>query len=772
MAQTDLHKDSDSPLVRLASALCAEAAARHERRALVLAGEEDWCRAAAAGLLPRLAADGLWIGDGAPQDVHGLTNAQAPRMLGTEIGTLVYDAHSGLDPDALGAALGTVRGGGLVVLLTPPLAAWPRFPDPEHRRLAVALYPLQAVTGRYLGRLSRLLRESADALVVEQGRPPPPVPPTKPLPTPAPSESPPYRTRDQRRAVEAILQVVWGHRRRPAVLTSDRGRGKSAALGIAAARIMAEGARRIVVTGPRYEAVAAVFDHARRLLPHVETGDARRLRSDHAQLEFLAPDALARQLPPADLVLVDEAAALPTPVLDRLLQRYARIVFATTVHGYEGTGRGFAIRFGRRLEECTPDYHAVTLNEPIRWAEGDPVERLAFRVLLLDATPAPDVAVADAAPRTCSISHVDRDALAADETLLAELFGLLVLAHYRTAPFDLRHLLDGPNIELHLVRHGTHVVAAAAVALEGGFDATMSRAIWLGCRRPRGHLMAQSLAAHVGLEDAPQRRGARVMRIAVHPAAQRRGLGRALLDHLALRARTLGLDYLGASFGATPELLGFWRACGHRPVRVGMRREASSGEHSVMMLRPLSDAGQALFAAARERFLHHLPEQLAEPLDDVEAPLASALLPHGGHRKTAPMQAADWGELIAFAYGRRGYEVTLSAIRTLVLNVLGEPRNGALIDAEARALLITKVIQRRPWAEVVDACGLSGKAAAVAALRRALQPLVWALGEPWVRERIAELQANETGDVAEGALAKTEAGTVTVPATGPTDTDT
>ena len=121
----------------------------------------------------------------------------------------------------------------------------------------------------------------------------------------------------------------------------------------------------------------------------IQTGPGR-VDLGEAWLRFLPPDLLARAGPPADLLLVDEAAGIPAPLLQALLRRYPRIVFSSTVHGYEGTGRGFEIRFRKILDRLTPDWRALTLTTPIRWASDDPIEALAARALLLDAAPAPD----------------------------------------------------------------------------------------------------------------------------------------------------------------------------------------------------------------------------------------------------------------------------------------------------------------------------------------------------------------------------------------------
>ncbi len=731
--------DTDA-LTAFAARLRADAQASGHRRALVLAGDPDWNRARAEAVVTDIAVqEVLWLGHGAPEGIEAVPPEKAGAVLGREFDSVVIDAFSGFDVDAFGAVSGTVRGGGLLVLLAPPLERWPQFPDPEQRRIAVYPFVPESVTGRFLSRFIEVMRSAPGVAMVEQGRSLPPAPADEVSDHPEASADAVCRTADQARAVEAVIRVVTGHRRRPAVLTSDRGRGKSAALGIAAARLLERGVRNITVTGPRLEAVAPVFEHAGRLLAGAHTSRSR-IEWKGRQIEFAPPDELALTPRATNLLLVDEAAAIPAPVLAQLLEVYSRIAFATTVHGYEGTGRGFAVRFNRVLDERTPDWKALRLSQPIRWADNDPVERFVFRALLLDAAAAPDEQAQKADPGTCIVEPVARDALLRDEASLSELFGLLVIAHYRTRPLDLRHLLDGPNLTVWVMRQDRHVVATALVSEEGGFDAKTARGVWEGRIRPHGHLLPESLAAHLGLEQAPRLRSARIMRIAVHPSVQGRGLGTRLIEAVLEQARVGRYDFVGSSFGANDELLRFWDRCDFRPVRISLKRGAASGEHSALVLHPLSAEGRALTELARERFRRLLPHLLADPVRDLEPDLAARLL--RADRPRAPeLDPQDWRDLVSFAFGRGVFEESIAPLHSLLVAVLSDPKAAGLMAETDRDALIAKVLQKHPFREAARIAHLTGRAQVVEAMRRGVRPLIRHYGEAWVQQEADALAA-------------------------------
>ncbi|TLF47537.1 tRNA(Met) cytidine acetyltransferase [Halomonas urmiana] len=729
---------------RLASLMDARQrlARRRWRRLVWLTGEAEACRREALGLWRESDwCAPLWIAAALPEGVAAaawLPSAKARTRLGGEQDLVVIDAVSaecGFDPEAFGALAGTLTAGGLLVLMTP--SDWGRRPDADYVRLAEHPWRAEQLTARYLARLARLLAIDTRVIRWTAGE----APRMADLPkattgvkgeapgehSPLPAGDAACLTRDQ---AEAVARLTRLRRRRPLVLTADRGRGKTAALGIACARLLAEGTgarateTEILVTAPRPAAVAGLFERLAALCPEGRRhGNA--FEAPGGRVRFLAPDELAHLADqgevggPGRLLLVDEAAAIPAPLLGRWLEAFPRLAFATTVHGYEGSGRGFALRFRERLERQAPGFRECHLAEPIRWAPGDPLEALTSRLLLLDAEP--DAASPGDEPL---ISHrLDRGVLAGDEARLRALFGLLVQAHYRTTPADLRRLLDGPGVAITTLEAGSALQGVAVCGDEGGFPADLAERVARGERRPRGHLLAQSLAAHAGEREALTARLRRVLRIAVPAGRRRRGGGRRLLDDELARARDEGIDLLGASFGAEPGLLAFWHSTGFRAVRLGLTRETATGEHALMVVRPTSVTGETLAARLEARFHRQLPGLLAFELAELEPAVALVLLAEG---PAVALDAADRRDLDDVAFGHREPALARPAIQALVRRCARAQTCKEGPDAgrdEALAPLAAWAFQGREASWLAQRLGVAGKKGVQAWLREAVARL-------------------------------------------------
>ncbi|WP_309484715.1 GNAT family N-acetyltransferase [Candidatus Pantoea persica] len=104
-------------------------------------------------------------------------------------------------------------------------------------------------------------------------------------------------------------------------------------------------------------------------------------------------------------------------------------------------------------------------------------------------------------------------------------YRLLASAHYRTSPLDLRRLMDAPGMTLWLSGEAPALQGALWLVEEGGLSPALAQAVWARRRRPRGNLVVQSLAAHVGFIEAAVLRSCRIRRIAVAPEQRRLGIG-------------------------------------------------------------------------------------------------------------------------------------------------------------------------------------------------------------------------------------------------------
>jgi tRNA(Met) cytidine acetyltransferase len=652
----------------------------YHRRLIVLRGERDQTLQRASWLTSALAEVAVIEGRLAP--------ARARALLGRSLDAVILDLHAGLSADTLGQCHGLVRGGGALIVCLPPEGAPVASAD-----LAVYPFTVAEVGTRFWERFERHLARLATGLDV--GSPPAPLAPPSAV---APGSE------EQARAVEHLAAAFVARSGVRFALLAGRGRGKSSALGLAIRAALGRAALSIAVSAPSEAAAAELLRFAPR---------------DDERLRFHLPSELLLRGEQPDVIVVDEAAQLPVPWLRALVARHPRatLAFATTTHGYEGTGRGFVLRFLDWLEREPCPSERIELEQPIRWGPGDPLERFVYDVLGLDAGPATEPRHrAPPAPR-----RVPADELGRDEPLLRSAFGLLVSAHYRTTPGDLQRLLDAPNLEVHAVTESERVLGVTLLALEGGLLRSDCEALARGEWRIRGHALADTLIVHSGHPEAGELSMVRSVRVATHPALRGRGLARALVEHVHETHRA---ELFGTVFGATPELLAFRRALGYVLVRIGSSRGASSGEPSVVMLRPTSARAHDLVSALRADLARNLPLQLSLLAADgelgVEAALAEALaadLP-----APEPLDARETRRRVErFVASAQTMEAALYPLTQLLQS---EPARLGRLAAADRAVLERRVLHFQSWASVARAAGLAGASAAMRAFRPAVRRLL------------------------------------------------
>lgn len=150
------------------------------------------------------------------------------------------------------------------------------------------------------------------------------------------------------------------------VLTAARGRGKSTLAGM----LVANSPLSCWITGPSRAATEVAGEWAQ------------------GRAQFWAPDALLAHSRRQDVgqvgwLLVDEAAAIPGPLLQQLVSYFSRVLLTTTVQGYEGSVCGFLLKFCAGL----PAFRSLSLQQPIRWAQDDSLEWLINNKLLFNELP-------------------------------------------------------------------------------------------------------------------------------------------------------------------------------------------------------------------------------------------------------------------------------------------------------------------------------------------------------------------------------------------------
>ena len=406
------------------------------------------------------------------------------------------------------------------------------------------------------------------------------------------------RTVEQAKGLLTFIEAISEKTLRSTVtLTAARGRGKSAALGIAVTAAVAHGYSNIFVTSPSPENLKTLFEFILKgfdALDYDEPNDYTIIQSinpdfnkaivrvnihrQHRQtIQYIRPQD-AHVLGQAELLVIDEAAAIPIPLVRKLMGPFL-VFMASTINGYEGTGRSLSLKLikqlreqststggahentaqvvvGRKAGKGTKDLDSdvtsrrtlreITLSEPIRYAQGDHVEKWLNSLLCLDATLPKSKLSSQGCPdpSQCELLNVNRDTLFSfhpvSEHFLQQMVALYVASHYKNSPDDLQLMSDAPGHELFVLvppipENGSRLpepLCVVQVSLEGNISRRSVLNSLNRGHRPSGDLIPWLVSQQFQDETFASLSGARVVRIATNPDYISMGYGSKALELL------------------------------------------------------------------------------------------------------------------------------------------------------------------------------------------------------------------------------------------------
>ncbi|KAI5462131.1 GNAT acetyltransferase 2-domain-containing protein [Mariannaea sp. PMI_226] len=402
------------------------------------------------------------------------------------------------------------------------------------------------------------------------------------------------KTTDQAKALLTFTEAIAEKTLRSTVaLTAGRGRGKSAAMGVAVAAAVAYGYSNIFITSPSPENLKTLFefifkgfdalgyaDHADYSIIQSTNPDFNKaivrvnIHRQHRQtIQYIRPQD-AHVLGQAELLVIDEAAAIPLPLVRKLMGPYL-VFMSSTINGYEGTGRSLSLKLIKQLREQsrtasstgegteitdrstgkaskTEEFQSgrrlreITLSEPIRYAQGDSVEKWLNTLLCLDATlPKAKSSINGCPdPSQCQLLNVNRDTLFSfhpvSEKFLQQMVALYVASHYKNSPDDLQLMSDAPAHELFVlvppIAEDSARLPEPLCVIQVSLEGKISRQSVLNSlsrgQRPNGDLIPWLVSQQFQDEDFASLSGARVVRIATNPEYVSMGYGTKALELL------------------------------------------------------------------------------------------------------------------------------------------------------------------------------------------------------------------------------------------------
>ncbi|BCU69389.1 tRNA(Met) cytidine acetyltransferase TmcA [Stygiolobus caldivivus] len=635
--------------------------------------------------------------------------SSSERYLGATFDVVILDLVDNFEPNYVGRLVDLARGGGLIILYTNSLA--------EGKVFRSSLIKAGKIRDIYERRFIRKLNEHEGIFTIinsvynakpfkgKLGERPRPVVPNNPI-MPEPLHNL-CMSPDQNRVLDSFINLR-GANRRVLVITASRGRGKSAITGLGLAGYLYKLSTRergkklkIVITAPSISSTSQTMEFLKRGLEvlgirHKEKrsnlGFINSIEGDFFKVFFEAPEAVLET--EGDMLVIDEAAAVGIGIIDSALKIWRKVVLVTTVHGYEGSGKAFLRYLNRVLKLRKASVYWQEMRRPLRYSEGDPIERWLYDTLLLDAEPEePDKEKLS----VLEFETLNQDELFQEDTKLRQVYSILVTAHYRNNPNDLMIMADGVHHKLFsLSTVDGAPIGVVQVAEEGGLPEDMIDSALKGVTFD-GDLIPDRLIKHSRLKEFGRMKGWRVVRIAIMQELQDKGFGSEILKMVIESGKSQGLDWIGSAFMGDVRVINFWVKNGFRIVHVSPKRNEKLGDFPVVVIYPLSEIAKEAVEVAS----YILKDKVLNTIHDVYFsmdPEVARIIIYGTRaHKEIKINKIYLDKAVAFVQGVSPYESSADGIHMLTLKYFWDSKRDWSLTPEEETLLIAKVLQGRPW---------------------------------------------------------------------------
>lgn len=470
------------------------------------------------------------------------------------------------------------------------------------------------------------------------------------------------KTFDQARALLTFMEAISNKNfYSTVILTSSRGRGKSAVIGLAAAAAVSYGFGNIFVTSASPENLNCFFAFlfiGFKILNYSEGKDFEIFQNSklkfiekiiisvthHQTIKFIPFEQIEGKKDQIELLIIDEAALIPFKDLERLNGRFL-IFMSSTTSGYEGTGREFNLKL---IENLKHNYFIenrnskfvkkrilkeVSLEEPIRYSKGDPVENWLNCFLHLDSSYPKIIMSACPDPRICNLFLVDRNSLFSGHKIankfLQKIMSIFASSHYRNSPDDLQILADAPSHRILVLTSPLNfsanflpeILSALHISYEGQISRIFLEKNLINEKFISGDLLPWFISKHFQDSSFGELSGIRIIRISTNSEIQNMGYGTRAIEllknfckikkkkfskktepfksisadleknDLVLSALLIDLeeriqpsiDYIGVSFSISIKLLCFWLKNGFSMIILKSKKE-NFGEQNVCIM--------------------------------------------------------------------------------------------------------------------------------------------------------------------------------------------